>query len=266
MRLALVTGGAKGIGRSIASRLLDDGMDVAVVDRTEPSAPDSRIRFFKGDVTRPEDLQDLAATLLSLGGVDVLVNNAGIRGPTAPVSSYPLKDWEAVLKLNLTGAFLCCQLLTTPLREKRWGRIINISSMAGKTPYPLRSGYAASEWGLVGLTLTLAGELGGYGITVNAVCPGPVENENMRLVGGACSSDRAILRGDSRRIHSPARSPATTSGGGCGSDGLLSGLRCGVVHHRTGTGSFEWIPRVKRHRPLWECGSLLQLPTRYRFP
>ena len=182
MKLALVTGGAKGIGRSIASRLLDDGMDVAVMDCTEPSTLDSRVRFFKGDVTRPEDLQDLAATLLSLGGVDVLVNNAGIRGPTAPVSSYPIKDWEAVLKLNLTGAFLCCQLLTTPMQEKRWGRIINIASMAGKTPYPLRSGYAASKWGLIGLTLTLAGELGTYGITVNAVCPGPVENENMRFV------------------------------------------------------------------------------------
>jgi len=182
MKLALVTGGAKGIGRAIASRLLDDGMEVAVVDCIEPSALDSRVRFFKGDVTRPENLQDLAATLLSLGGVDVLVNNAGIRGPTAPVSTYPLKDWEAVVKLNLTGPFLCCQLLTAPMREKRWGRIINISSMAGKTPYPLRSGYAASKWGLIGLTLTLAGELGNCGITVNAVCPGPVENENMRLV------------------------------------------------------------------------------------
>jgi len=182
MKLALVTGGAKGIGRAIASRLLDDGMEVAVVDCTEPSALDSRVRFFKGDVTRPENLQDLAATLLSLGGVDVLVNNAGIRGPTAPVSAYPLKDWEAVVKLNLTGPFLCCQLLTAPMQEKHWGRIINIASMAGKTPYPLRSGYAASKWGLIGLTLTLAGELGNCGITVNAVCPGPVENENMRLV------------------------------------------------------------------------------------
>jgi NAD(P)-dependent dehydrogenase (short-subunit alcohol dehydrogenase family) len=182
MKLALVTGGAKGIGRAIASRLLDDGMGVAVVDCTEPSALDSKVRFFKGDVTRPEDLEDLASRLLSLGGVDVLVNNAGIRGPTTPVSAYPLKDWEAVVKLNLTGPFLCCQLLTAPMREKRWGRIINISSMAGKTPYPLRSGYAASKWGLIGLTLTLAGELGNCGITVNAVCPGPVENENMRLV------------------------------------------------------------------------------------
>ena len=129
MKLALVTGGAKGIGRAIASRLLDDGMEVAVVDCIEPSALDSRVRFFKGDVTRAEDLQDLAAGLLSLGGVDVLVNNAGIRGPTAPVSAYPLKDWEAVVKLNLTGPFLCCQLLTAPMQEKRWGRIINIASM-----------------------------------------------------------------------------------------------------------------------------------------
>jgi meso-butanediol dehydrogenase / (S,S)-butanediol dehydrogenase / diacetyl reductase len=193
MKLALVTGGAKGIGRSIASKLLDDRMDVAVLDCAERSGLDPRVRFFKGDVTREEDLRDLAAKLLLLGGVDVLVNNAGIRGPTAPVSSYPLKDWEAVLKLNLTGAFLCCQLLTTAMQEKRWGRIINISSMAGKTPYPLRSGYAASKWGLVGLTLTLAGELGSHGITVNAVCPGPVENENMRLV----MQERAAATGQS---------------------------------------------------------------------
>src|SRR5262245_23992232 len=193
MRLALVTGGAKGIGRSIASRLLDDGMDVAILDRAEPSHMDSRARFFKGDVTCLEDLQAIAATLSSLGGVDVLVNNAGIRGPTAPVSSYSLKDWEAVLKLNLTGPFLCCQLLTAPMQQKRWGRIINISSMAGKTPYPLRSGYAASKWGLIGLTLTLAGELGSHGITVNAVCPGPVENENMRVV----MQERAAATGQS---------------------------------------------------------------------
>jgi NAD(P)-dependent dehydrogenase (short-subunit alcohol dehydrogenase family) len=193
MKRALVTGGAKGIGRAIATRLLDDGMDVAVVDCAEPSGIDSRVRFVKGDVTRLDDLQNLAAALRSLGGVDVLVNNAGIRGPTALVSSYPLEDWEAVLKLNLTAPFLCCQLLTPPMREKRWGRIINISSMAGKTPYPLRSGYAASKWGLVGLTLTLAGELGSYGITVNAVCPGPVENENMRLV----MQERAAATGQS---------------------------------------------------------------------
>lgn len=193
MKLALVTGGAQGIGRSIARRLLDDGMEVAVFDVAEPSGIDSRIRFFKGDATCLEDLEDLASTLLSLGGVDILVNNAGIRGPTAPVSSYSLRDWEAVLKLNLTGPFLCCQLLTAPMQEKRWGRIINISSMAGRTPYPLRSGYAASKWGLIGLTLTLAGELGSFGITVNAVCPGPVENENMRLV----MQERAAATGQS---------------------------------------------------------------------
>ncbi len=182
MKLALVTGGAKGIGRSIVGRLLDDGMKVVVADRVEPPLTDARIHFFKMDVTQIEELEALAASLHSMGGLDVLVNNAGIRGPTAPVSQYPVKEWEAVLQLNLTAPFLCCQMLTASMREKRWGRIINISSMAGKTPYPLRSGYAASKWGLIGLTLTLAGELGTCGITANAVCPGPVENNNMRLV------------------------------------------------------------------------------------
>jgi NAD(P)-dependent dehydrogenase (short-subunit alcohol dehydrogenase family) len=105
-----------------------------------------------------------------------------VRGPTAPVTDYPVEEWEAVLRVNLTGAFLCCRAFAPAMQKKGWGRIINVSSMAGKVPYPLRSAYAASKWGLIGLTLTLARELGPQGITVNAVCPGPVDNAAMQEV------------------------------------------------------------------------------------
>ena len=114
MKLALVTGGAKGIGKSIASRLLDDGMDVAVLDCAEPSGSIPGFASSRVMSLARKTSKTLRPHCCPVGGVDVLVNNAGIRGPTAPVSTYPLKDWEAVLKLNLTGPFLCCQLLTAP--------------------------------------------------------------------------------------------------------------------------------------------------------
>jgi NAD(P)-dependent dehydrogenase (short-subunit alcohol dehydrogenase family) len=182
MELALVTGGARGIGRAIAERLRLDGLRVAIADLLAPDFPTEGVDYHQADISRQQDVEQLAKTLAIAGGVDVLVNNAGVRGPTAPVIAYPLADWEAVLAVNLTAAFLCCQAFAPGMLKKGGGRIINISSMAGKTPYPLRSGYAASKWGLIGFTLTLAQELGPHGITVNAVCPGPVENSAMLSV------------------------------------------------------------------------------------
>jgi NAD(P)-dependent dehydrogenase (short-subunit alcohol dehydrogenase family) len=119
---------------------------------------------------------------VALGPIDILVNNAAIIGPTAPVERIHRADWDEVLAVNLTGAWLCCRAVLPEMIARRAGRIINIASMAGKMAYPLRSPYAVSKWGLIGLTLTLAQEVGAYGIQVNAVCPGPVEGERMRRI------------------------------------------------------------------------------------
>ena len=182
MKCALVTGGARGIGRAIASALRDNGLQVSVVDTSELVDSLTGVDFYRGDIGSAVDVANLAKDLEACSGIDILVNNAGIRGPTAPVTQYPLEEWEAVVRVNLTGPFLCCRAFAPAMQKKGWGRIINISSMAGKVPYPLRSAYAASKWGLIGLTLTLALELGPCGITVNAVCPGPVDNAAMRDV------------------------------------------------------------------------------------
>jgi NAD(P)-dependent dehydrogenase (short-subunit alcohol dehydrogenase family) len=182
MKSALITGGVRGIGRAIARCLCGDGLRVVVADRDVESEAPSEIRYYKADVGSASEVANLARELESKGGIDVLINNAGVRGPTALVTDYPVEEWEAVLRVNLTGAFLCCRAFAPAMQKKGWGRIINISSMAGKVPYPLRSAYAASKWGLIGFTLTLAQELGPRGITVNAVCPGPVNNAAMQEV------------------------------------------------------------------------------------
>ena len=175
----LVTGGGRGIGRAIASALRDDGLQVSVVDTCGLVDPLPGIDFYRGDIGNAVDVANLLRDLEARGGIDILVNNAGIRGPTAPVTEYPVEEWETVLRVNLTGPFLCCRAFAPSMQKKGWGRIVNISSVAGKVPYPLRSAYAASKWGLIGFTLTLAREVGPYGITVNAVCPGPVDNAAM---------------------------------------------------------------------------------------
>jgi NAD(P)-dependent dehydrogenase (short-subunit alcohol dehydrogenase family) len=184
MKSALVTGGARGIGRAIAHCSHAGGLQVVVVDRDEVGEALPGIHYCRADVGNGSEVVNLARELESKGGVDVLINNAGVRGPTAAVTDYPVEEWEAVLRVNLTGAFLCCRAFAAAMQQKGWGRIINMSSMAGKVPYPLRSAYAASKWGLIGFTLTLARELGPRGITVNAVCPGPVNNAAMQGVMG----------------------------------------------------------------------------------
>jgi len=182
MKSALVTGGARGIGRAIAHCLCVDGFRVVVADKEVVREALSEIRYYRADVGNFSEVANLARELESKVGIDVLINNAGMRGPTAPVTDYPVEEWEEVLRVNLTGAFLCCRAFAPAMQKKGWGRIVNISSMAGKVPYPLRSAYAASKWGLIGFTLTLARELGSQGITVNAVCPGPVNNQAMQEV------------------------------------------------------------------------------------
>jgi NAD(P)-dependent dehydrogenase (short-subunit alcohol dehydrogenase family) len=190
--VAIVTGGGRAIGKTIALRLAHDGMDVVVAGpqlhelqavATQVEALGRRALAVVADVTREEQVLAMAAQARDvLGRIDVLVNNAGIIGPTAPVAATRRADWDDVLAVNLTGAFLCAKAVLPVMIAQRSGRIINIASIAGKIAYALRSPYAVSKWGLIGLTLTLAKEVGEHNIQVNAVCPGPVQGERMRAI------------------------------------------------------------------------------------
>ena len=191
-RVAVVTGGGRAIGRAVALRLARDGADLVLAgpDAAELEAVASEVAALGrralplvADVTREDQVAHMAAEARrAFGRIDVLVNNAGIIGPTAPVQNVERADWDAVLAVNLTGAFLCCKAVLPGMVECRSGKIINIASVAGKQAYPLRSPYAVSKWGLIGLTLTLAAEAGPSGVQVNAVSPGPVEGVRMRRI------------------------------------------------------------------------------------
>jgi 3-oxoacyl-[acyl-carrier protein] reductase len=183
-RVALVTGGAQGIGRAIALALAGAGADVAVVDLNpegvssavaELEATGRRAFGFTGDVSSlPFALEAVEKTLAAAGGLHVLVNNAGITRDGLILRMKP-DDWDAVLRVNLTGAFNFCKAAVPGLIKQRWGRIVNISSVVGAMGNAGQVNYAASKAGLLGLTKSLAREVASRGVTVNAVAPGFID-------------------------------------------------------------------------------------------
>ena len=182
---ALVTGGGAGIGAAIAARLATGGADVMVVDADPSTGPD-----FVADVADTASVDELfAAVRARLGGLDVLVNNVGIAGPTAPVDEMDPAAFDHCVQVNLGSMFRCTRL-AVPLLRERPGSIVNISSTAGIFGYPLRSPYAAAKWAVVGLTKTWAMELGSAGIRVNAICPGSVGGPRM---DGVIEREAAVI-------------------------------------------------------------------------
>ena len=179
-RVAVVTGGAQGIGRAIAERLLASQAAVTVWDRDlelagrtcrELSSHGS-IMLVECDICDPAAIERARdATLRAFGRLDVLVNNAGIAGPNATVWEYPIEAWAQVLEVNLTGAFLCCRALVPIMIAQGYGRIVNIASIAGKEGNPKACAYSASKAGLIALTKSLGKELAGYDIAVNCITP-----------------------------------------------------------------------------------------------
>ncbi len=180
----LVTGGTSGIGLAIVSCLEGFGARVHVcgTDRERLGAHLAAVPGRTGTVCDVSDADDVARLFAeaeqSLGGLDLLVNNAGIAGPTAKAVDITAAEWNETLAVNLTGAFLCAQAAVPMLTASR-GAIVNISSVAGRLGYALRSPYNASKFGLDGLTQSLARELGPDGIRVNAVLPGFVDSERL---------------------------------------------------------------------------------------
>ena len=188
-KAAVVTGGGRGIGKEIALALAREGANVLVAGRqadvleqtaSEINSLGRRSVFCVTDVSSESQVDAMVNTALeTFGQIDILVNNAGITGPTAPVTHVTRDQWDEVMAINLTGAFLCARAVVPQMIARRSGKIVNISSIAGKTAYALRSSYAASKWGILGLSCTLAQELGPHNIQVNAICPGPTAGERM---------------------------------------------------------------------------------------
>ena len=162
-RTAIVTGGMIGIGAAIVKRLEASGARVAIWDVNGPD---------KVDVTDQESIdRALKKTLASFGKIDVLVNNAGIAGPTMPVVEYPVADWKRVIDIDLHGPFLVSRVVVPHMVKAGYGRIVNIASIAGKEGNPNAAAYAAAKGGLIAFTKALGKELAQTGVLVNCVAP-----------------------------------------------------------------------------------------------
>jgi NAD(P)-dependent dehydrogenase (short-subunit alcohol dehydrogenase family) len=191
----IITAGAAGIGRAIMERFLAEGASVATCDIDEAALA----TVPKGVYAEKVDVSDEAAftafidkAIKELGGLDCLVNNAGIAGPTAPVEKVDIADWRRTLDIVLTSQFLAVSRAVPALRESRNPSIANLSSVAGRMGFAMRTPYAAAKWGVIGFTKSLAIELGPDGIRVNAILPGLVAGDRQRRVLEAKAQQRGV--------------------------------------------------------------------------
>jgi 3-oxoacyl-[acyl-carrier protein] reductase len=186
-KVAIVTGAARGIGRAIALRLAAGGASVAVNFRTNTAAADQVVQqivagggrafSFLGDVGHPSEAQGLIdATIKAFGRIDILVNNAGTTRDTL-LMRMTEEDWDIVVDTNLKGSFNCIRAAARPMMRQRYGRIVNITSIAGLAGNAGQANYSAAKAGLIGLTKTVAKELGSRNITCNAIAPGLVSTD-----------------------------------------------------------------------------------------
>ena len=184
----LITAAGSGIGRVIAETLIAAGARVHLCDidqgglkALQMAAPP--ISTTVADVADPAQVDQLfVEATAQLGGLDILINNAGIAGPTGPVETLELADWERTMAININGQFLCVRRAVPLLKASGGGLIVNLSSAAGLFGFPNRTPYAASKWAVIGFTKSLAMELGPNNIRVNAICPGLVEGERIDRV------------------------------------------------------------------------------------
>jgi NAD(P)-dependent dehydrogenase (short-subunit alcohol dehydrogenase family) len=189
-KVALVTGGARGLGRTMAIALGEAGADLALVGRSRESCEETaaaiaqatgrQVRAFAADVTNASEVTRVAGEIAdTCGPVDILVNNAGtnIRGTIAELSEA---DWDSVIDTNLKGPFLCSKAFGPQMVTRGWGRVVNMASIMGSVALPGRAPYASSKAGIVGLTRVLALEWAGTGVTCNAICPGPFATDMNR--------------------------------------------------------------------------------------
>lgn len=190
-RKAVVTGGAKGIGHGIATRMLDSGATVCLWDMdgdtlkqaVQDLSSQGQVESVTVDVTDSASVDAATQETVSrLGGIDILINNAGIAGPSYTVWDYPVEAWQQVIEVNLLGVYHCCRSVVPVMLSKGYGRIVSMASIAGKDGNPNASAYSASKAGVIGLTKSLGKELAEQGILVNCVAPAAVETDIFKQV------------------------------------------------------------------------------------
>lgn len=186
-RTALVTGAGNGLGRAIALAVAAAGARVVLVGRTPASLEEVALevasaggsaRVARADTSDPRAVRGLAEDIAD-EDVSILVNNAGVAGPVARLTEIEVDDWDEVFDVNVRGVFLMCRTFLPDMIEKRRGDIINLASVSGKRPLPGRTPYTASKMAVIGLTATLAHEVGQLGVAVNTLSPGPVRGPRM---------------------------------------------------------------------------------------
>jgi 2-dehydro-3-deoxy-L-rhamnonate dehydrogenase (NAD+) len=189
-RVAIVTGGARGIGFAVAERLAREGASVALFDRDAErlgrAAANVGAEPFVVDITDARAVERTAEEVVGrFGGVDVLVNNAGIAGRSVPTWELTDDDWDSVVSVNLAGAFFCTRAVLPVMRERGYGRIVSVASIAGKEGNPNAVPYSASKAGIIGLTKAVAKEVAADGILVNCVTPAVIRTEILEQVSQA---------------------------------------------------------------------------------
>jgi len=204
-RIALVTGGAGGLGQAICRALAAQGHKVVLSDRNDDgktiadqmTADGHQVVFRRCDLSNPQELADLPVWIANeFGRCDILVNNAGVHpklnSDKVPLQALELQSWSDVVQINLTAPFVLCKAILPMMQEKQWGRIVNISSRAGRTLIPsCGAHYAATKAGLIGLTRVVAEEGAPFGITANTVAPGRIETPLSSIVTAA-NLERAV--------------------------------------------------------------------------
>ena len=188
-RNAIVTGGAQGIGLAIVQRLLDSGARVRIWDRDDKLLAKTVAGLGKSasgdavDVAHADAVvRGTKKALDAFGKIDVLVNNAGIAGPSMPVVDYPVEEWKRVIDIDLTGPFLCCRAVVPHMTKAGYGRIVNIASVAGKEGNPNAAAYGAAKGGLITFTKSLGKELAQTGVLVNCVTPAAAQTAILEQV------------------------------------------------------------------------------------